>query len=445
MHRLSFVITAALATFSAFGGQSIVSTSTSYPNSSALPSFSPTHSAPLRIEFSIHDWPSSPGGYAFISHAIGGYAQFIPSGFLFYTSYWDTSGHAAAIPLPATKFLYVRSQRDPVAMTQSTEAWDSQGNRVFGETISITDKADTGAGLLVGAASVSTAFFRVHSTLLPLNCRPPVTSDHADTLLEWKFDGDLSDASGNGHAASLSSPTYVPTPFQNVIAKAKAANAPSWSDWVSLRAGKPNQLDATASYSQADGGADVRYSWSQSAGPTTVVWDDRTLAMPTISGTVFGTYTFCLQVTDSSSNTASADLTVGAVATDDNGVVVSANPNVEKIFGPMIAFGKNPWGYMDERAISATRLRAAAYNNLGINPPVWETRQAGTVSYIFNGAEFRRIGGAPPCAARFQCDGQHSYAVRRGQVRFQSASCRPHADRGRSGLGPPRGDPNLRE
>lgn len=310
---------------------------------------------------------------------------------MFIAPYWDSTGATFQIPLPAVKYMNVRIQHDTGSGLNSVEAWDYTGAQIFQSSKSYGDVADADPGVLIGAATVSTAFFRVHSTLVSLNSRPPVTSDHGN-LLEWKFDGDLSDASGNGHPASMPSPSYVVTPYQNVIAKAKTANAPAWSDWVSLRAGKPNQLDATASYSQADASAAMQYSWSQTSGSTTLLWDNPAVAMPTIRGAVFGSYSFSLTVTDAASNQGTAALTVGAVAMDDNGVVVNADSNVDKIFGPMIAFGKNPWGYMDERAISATNLRAAAYTTLGINPPSWQTAQSGTVSYIFNGAG---AAGAP--------------------------------------------------
>ncbi len=97
-------------------------------------------------------------------------------------------------------------------------------------------------------------------------------------------------------------------------------------------------------------------------------------------------------MTDVAGNTSSASLQAGAVATDDNGVVVNADPNVDKIFGPMIAYGKNPWGYADERAMTATQMRIAAYNAQGLNPPSWGTALPGTVTYIFNGAG---LAGAP--------------------------------------------------
>ena len=143
------------------------------------------------------------------------------------------------------------------------------------------------------------------------------------------------------------------------------------------------QLDGSRSFSLADGSAQVTYQWAQLSGPTTVRWSDTTSATPTIQGLIFGTYTFQLTVKDVAGNTASTTLQIGAVATDANGVVVQADPNADKLFGPMIAFGQNPWGYADERALRATTLRSAAYDAQGLTNPTWETPLAGTVTYKF--------------------------------------------------------------
>jgi len=51
-----------------------------------------------------------------------------------------------------------------------------------------------------------------------------------------------------------------------------------------------------------------------------------------------------LTVTDQAGNAATSVTHIGPVATDDNGVVVNANPAADAILGPMIAFGQNPWG-----------------------------------------------------------------------------------------------------
>ena len=385
------VLLGLIAVACAFGGQSLSNTSVSAKNDS-FPSHGQGNA--VRVEFYLHDWPSSPSsqsGYVVLSHALGFWAQYLGNGHLFVGSYWSSEGSSFNIDLTTlpTSGVYVRWQHDPTAHTESVEAWDTNGVRVMYSTLPAHSTSDTDGGIAAGGASTGLAFFRVHSTLVALNSRPPVTSDNANTVLNWKLDGNLADSSGNGWTAvsyTGAAVNYMATPNQGVVAKIKTAGSPAWSDWSSLRAGKDNQLDGTASYSQSDTSATVTYSWLKTAGGT-VLWDstlNQSSATPVVRGLVFGTYTFGLTVTDGTS-TNSTSLTVGAVATDDNYVVVNADPNVDKIFGPMMAFGHGPWGYMDERAMSATKLRAAAYTSQGLNPPSWKVPFAGTVAYRFNG------------------------------------------------------------
>ncbi|MBV8846085.1 MAG: hypothetical protein JO307_25025, partial [Bryobacterales bacterium] len=316
------------------------------------------------------------------------------------SSRWDNGGGSSArisgLSALPVQFIYVRYQRDPSMMTEALEAWDINGNRVgVVQPTFPSANSYSSAGALVGGDGVgqSVAFFRIHTTMVPVNSRPPVTADNSNTLVHWTFDGTLADSSGNGYNATMTggSASYVTTPGQNLaVAFPKTYNAPSWTNWASLRAGYPNQLDGTASYSEADATPGVTYYWSQISGPTILRWSDRTQAQPLVTGAIFGTYVLRLTVTDAGGNTSSSDLSVGAVAMDNNGVVVNADPRADQIFGPMIAFGKNPWGYADQQAKNSVDLRLAAYSAQGLNPPPWATLGAGTVSYTFT-------SGVPAC------------------------------------------------
>ena len=103
-------------------------------------------------------------------NAAGLYAQFPGDGYMHIYSYWDTSGYSYNILMPVTTNpVYIRTQRDPVAMTQSVEAWNYLGQRFYSNSQSITDTADATGGIIVGAATIDTAFFRVHNTLVPMN------------------------------------------------------------------------------------------------------------------------------------------------------------------------------------------------------------------------------------------------------------------------------------
>ena len=396
-----------LGTLPLFGGQSIQLAGNSVSNSS-LPSLS--HSLPSRVEFYLHDWSLSGNTlYVADSDAIG-FKAFLynpGAGNLQLSLYnaWEadpvgdcqiqigTANGGAGLP---TTGIYVRYQHDPsgalgTPKTDYCEMWDTNGNRIaFASTKWTTENGNTGTSATVGGGpdSRGMAFFRIHSTLVPQNSRMPVTADNTNTLLHWKFDGDLSDASGHRYTGRLSNGTalYVNTPYQNVIAVVQTANAPSWNNWVSLMAGQPNQLDGTASFSQADAGASVTCLWTEISGPTTVTLANPTSCSPTVAGLVFGDYVFQLQVTDSSGGVSTSTQDIGAVAMDDNGVVINGDPNADIIFGPMIGFGKNPWGLQD--AYSKIMVDAQYSYQKCCTPPTWATNGQGTVSYTFCG-----IGG----------------------------------------------------
>ena len=227
---------------------------------------------------------------------------------------------------------------------------------------------------------------RVFTTLIPIDSKPPTTAD-AGNFLELKFDNTLNDSSGINHNATLAGgATYVNTPNQIAVSLPKTPGAPTWTNWTSLRAGRPAQLDGSASYSLADVSSSVNYSWQQLSGPTTVVWTSRHVAIPTITGLIFGTYTFQLTVVDVTGASAVTILQTGAVAYSDSGVIIPPNPAVTQVFGPLIAFGQNPWGYEDERHLAAVNLQSAPGGALYqyVNTQTWTTPGQGTVSYPFS-------------------------------------------------------------
>lgn len=393
-----------LLSWVAFGGQSLTVSTATVQNLS-VPTQAPT--SPCRMEFSIHDWtPSTPSN----SRPVEGGAcnfnvQFLSLGpndlrlSIFQTQSRGINYHGCQIFLNQittdTRFANVRYQHIPAAKDatsgeETCEAWDIEGRRFFFETNSYTGVVDQnlsqGASIYGAGPPVSIAYFRLFTTTVAPGTRPPVTADIGD-LLEWKFDGNLSDSSGhnyNGtHLGGLY--TYTPTPGQDlVVAIVRTADAPAWSDWSTLRAGYSNQLDCSSSYSQADSSASVTCEWS-GTGPTSPIWNNPTSTHPDVSGLSFGTYKFELKVTDSRGKTARTTSGIGAVYYDENGVVIPSNPAVTQIFGPMIAFGKNPWGYADERAKRMVELQYEYFRKAKMDSPTWAVPGVGTVSYPFSG------------------------------------------------------------
>ena len=388
--RLAVTTTALLAGGILFAGQSLVLT----PSGSTLSAVDPPYpsSQPYRVELQLHNLVRPPAGVygqkLFWLSGIGLMAAVFPDGSINFGDYRDNvaGGSPCVILTNSYADMLIRFQRDVAQKRITCELWKVDGSGYTSQVQPMTSAnnypgQDGNIGL--GIAS-DLGFLRIATTVLPLGSRPPTTADAGDWS-EWKFDGNLNDSSGHGHGL-LGVPSFTSTPDQVPVALPKTMGAPSWSNWVSLRAGFPAQLDGTSSYSLADASSSVSFAWQQLSGPSTVSWQNRNVATPTITGLVFGTYNFALRVTDAAGHSNISILQTGAVATDDNGVVINADPNVHKIFGPMIAFGRNPWGYADERALAATTLRAAAYHAQGLDNPTWATPQPGTVSYNYAGA-----------------------------------------------------------
>ncbi len=381
----------------AFAGQSIQVSSTAIASNASIPA-QPVGN-PWRIEFSIHDWdPNAGSGRPLDASAVGGDVQMLNlgGGNLIIQIYSKNvvGGAVCQVSLGAlpTKFATFRFQEDPGAKIDYCQAWDINGNKFSDQSIPFTSKSGSntsGAAVSGTGLNLSTAYFRIYTSIVASNARPPVTADTSSTcLVHWKFDGNLSDSCTGNYPASVSngSAVYVPTPGQNlVVAALKTLNAPAWGNWASLRAGFPGQLDASASYSQSDASASVSCFWQQLSGPSQLVWDNHNSCTPTVQGLVFGDYNMELVATDVNTVQATATQDMGAVAMDSNGVVVNSDPNVDFIFGPMIAFGQNPWGYQDYWALHASLLREADYLSEGWAPvPQWENLGQGTVSFYFN-------------------------------------------------------------
>ena len=372
----------------AFAGQSLVLT-----GSSAISVEDPVIPAnqSWRIEFQIHNWTPTPAGVfsakVFGLEGTGAIVRLYPGGIL-ETESSDpvTQQQPCFVRIDGLTNALVRLQKNVPAMLLTCEVWNFDGTRYASQVMNISRliPRPSGGGTIGPGAVAALGFLRVSTTVLPLGAKPPTTADGGDWT-ELKFDGNLTDSSAHRHNASGSGVSFMATPNQVAVANPKTSGAPAWSNWVSLRAGYPAQLDGSASYSLADASSTVSCAWTELDGPSTVIWTNQSSPIPTLNGLVFGTYDFSLKVTDAAGNTATAKIEAGAVATDDNGVVVNADPNVDKIFGPMIAWGKNPWGYADERAMTAARLRMAAYNAQGYNPPPWANPLPGTVTYVFNG------------------------------------------------------------
>ena len=345
-----------------------------------------------RVEFQLHDWviPPATVGNAelWTMSGLGASATLISTNALrLYDYHEPTAPSVCDISLAGRSNILVRLQRDAGAKLFTCEIWNTDGGgyvQNFNNIATLT--AATGnLGRFGGVGTTAQiAFYRLTDSLLPLGSRPPVTASSGQFLANYTFDGDTLDRSGNHRDIVFSSATFGSTPNQGVASIPRTGNAPSWSTWASLRAGFPGTLDGSSSFSMADATDAVAYAWQQLSGPSTLRWSDRTAAKPIISGLVFGTYVVRLRATDADGRQATGDLEFGAVATDDNGVVVQANPAADLIFGPMIAFGKNPWPHADQMTLHSAQVRKPQIDS--ISPPGWGITLPGTISYFTSAA-----------------------------------------------------------
>lgn len=397
---------------SCFAGESIV-LSTQYVYNSSIPA--QATNGPCRAEWSIHGWGSPPVDYHpasldscdFIVYwEAGG-----PAPVLSIYSGHETGGVGACdISLSGVDFATIRYQRVPTSASTGSDlcqAWDKNGKMFSNSSIAYTGIApgSSARGMLLGntTTAVDTAYLREYSTVVPANAAPPTTAQSlAACLVSWKFDsgnnvGSLADSCA-GYNASISSgsPAYVDTPYQgspySPIAIAMTCGAPSWTLWLSFPVGGTGCLDGTTSYSQSDASPAVTCSWSNVGGVATPVIDSPSNCTSNVTAiSTFGGYTFGLRTTDSAGNIAYFNLELGAVSMNSEGIVQQSDPNVDKIFnGPMIAFGKNPWQYEDERNYTGVNLQMVNDTYYADQAAVWSVPGQGTVAYPFTG-----IGPAP--------------------------------------------------
>lgn len=356
-----------------FGGQSLVLS----PTVPSIALVDPIRAADqsYRIEFQLNRWtlPSNGGQpVIFALYGLGASAWLYADGRIALASLADAivERQPCFVSTQGVTNALVRFQKDAAGMRYTCEIWnyDGSGYNSGTSTIGTLGKLTYGGGLIGSSVTGSLGFLRVFTTLVPLGSRPPATADRGD-YTDLRFDGDLKDSSGNGHEGTISTAggsttdpsRFIATTEQVAVALPKTFGAPFWTNAASLRAGFPAKLDGTASYTLTDGDSSVAYAWKQLSGPSDVIWQGQNTATPTITGLVFGPYQFELQVMDGSGGIASAILDAGAVATDKNGVVINANPAADAIFGPMIAFGKNPWGWADERNLAMENLQKDTY------------------------------------------------------------------------------------
>jgi len=410
-----------------FAGQGFVFSANEEVFNNSIPALAP--GTPYRIEMSLQ---SVTCNWHPVTAKIAGVLAFVycPSGgnnmALGITPNAETGqgGASCTIPAPALSgfasgFLTFRFQHIPApggGGIDTCQGWDINGHMLASSTSTYAAETSTYSnGVSIGdewnvGGNVAN-YLRVYKSTVDVGARPPITSDSTDPtrLFEWKFDGNLRDSGPAGYNASVmtnwnagGTQNYTETLGQTLVVSsvANAGPNPSWPAPIpgfqpSWRAGQPADISCVNSYTQADN-PNISCFWQVllQPGQSAPFWSSQTSQTPTVTGLVFGDYAVELTVTDQAGNTATSVTHIGAVATDANGVVVNANPAADAILGPMIAFGKNPWGLADYWHLAGSIQREAQYIGAGLSPTwpyaTWEQQQAGTVSYNYVG-----LGMAP--------------------------------------------------
>jgi hypothetical protein len=272
------------------------------------------------------------------------------------------------------------------------------------DTAANANVVGSGGGLGASGASFSLGWLKWSTVTVKPGSPMPDESTPAD-LGDWHFNNSLTNAGTAGYALTLTetSPTYGATPARNPIVQLTRQY---------LHAGIPQVLTSAAS--ALDGGSTLAYAWTQISGPTTVTWTGAATATPTVSNTVFGSYTFQLICTDSSLNQTQRVIEDGFVFTDANDVVITGNAQVDAVLGPQKRFNSGPWDWGDDRQAAESALQianntSAAYGYIGggFGTSPWNVQAPGTISVTNHSAtvtgdastRFNSVSGCPPWIA----------------------------------------------
>lgn len=336
---------------------------------------------PMRWEVRFHDFHGAPSSYSYLTIGPMKFGTGTPDdgttmGFNPNDGgYGDsaTRGTSAAC-VPNCTDVIVRAQRDVVNMRYTVEIFDVQTGAVSAlETSTITGFAASpswGNRNILIRRDYKIAYFRWFSTIVPTGTIPSI-AEQGD-IANWDFDGSpvdsvnglsLSSASGDAVLGYVATTSYPPSCNAGLV--------------QTFRAGYGGQLDGSGSR-PLDGGATLAYFWQNTAGPSRLVWSSHTTQKPTISGEVFGQYDFQLTVTDGSGQSTPCNVSHGAVATDNDGIVITNNSVFDRIIGPLIRLGKSPWPWFDDRTVAAADVRI---NYMDTDyPDYWSAINEGTVS-----------------------------------------------------------------
>ena len=304
------------------------------------------------------------------------------------------------------------------------EIWNTQTGVCSSTTGAASSPRDTinfGGNLIShGDASARVAFWRWNSGLKAgapcATSRQPHEYDSPSNLLDYEFEGNLSDSSGHVASGSANSPVYTPTP--TYAPSCNADRNPIYGR--TFRAGQAAILDGSAS-APLDGGNTLTYSWSQLGSyQSGAAWSSTSVVNPSVTGLVQNPFNVQLTVTQRDGQQTTCNVHHGVVSvdtldritgiTDLGSSIVPGKTNAEIIFGPMKMNGTNPWLFIDEIALPWAKhfgeVQGTTAGGMSFEKP-WETAATGNIdvvnastAIVGHGTSFGTLlcGGTAPCS-----------------------------------------------
>lgn len=385
----------------------------------------PAQSGHCTVEFAVSNQTATPSSSTWFSNNPCGIS--VQWNGVLLESYWRTGSAGGGVTQTGlgTGMYIVRIQVDPATLTQTMDIWDQTCTLYFTQsqifTAATGSASATGQSLIGNSTGFKLSWFRLSTDAFAAGSSCPTTAATGRNFLaHWKFDGNLMDSSANGlnltcSGSCSSQPSYTATlsSFQTLVIPSICVSlcsaAPAYNSLlpagiaISARAGQTTTLDGSGSFSETDASSNVSLFWQMLSAPSLPRWSSQSASIVTINGLIFGDYNWQVTATDMAGNVGTTSGHIGSTATDNNGVVVNANPQVDYLLGNMIGFGNNPWGFADYWQAHAMNLRttdyAATVNSGGQSypgwstngAPQWETMGTGTISYNFNCAGLHAI------------------------------------------------------
>lgn len=295
--------------------------------------------------------------------------------------------------LPTITYFSYRFTRRASDSTEHLEVWDDQtGIRYYSTiadpnpgSVSFANKQIAPGSIsgFVPAANAQIGCLRISNVILPINSAKPqrLLSTGFQNMWNMEFEGNLTDQSGVGEM-NLTMDAGG-TVYQNPI----LTFAPSLSlSTIPITSRAAESLSITISGSTNIDDPVFTCSVHQIGGAIKALFGNPGCS-PTFTGPTKGQYTLVASILDSSGGKTSTSFTIGAVATDANGVTIVADSVVNALRGPQIRVGTSAYSRFDDRRTVAIDtqiqlLTTGGPNNDGPWRNQWSVASAGTVTLV---------------------------------------------------------------